>query len=116
MKTSKERLWSCEAIRYELENLSFSDIVRWVQREVNEVLERENKLLANIDGYAAYGEPIVVDEYLLEDMLEKDRCLSCPCERYCREHNESCAKAKIKFLKGEIKDCRNKYVDEENEK
>lgn len=116
MKNGKNRMWTYRDGEDLLDGVTIDQLGRVIADEINEHIKIENELLEKIKGFTDLGQPVVVDEYLLDDVLKVVNCQRCPCDNYCNKHNvylsEDCAKAKKLYLLGRLK---NHAADTEEE-
>lgn len=107
METSKNRRWTSNDVAELIGGVTMDDICRVIAEEFNKHIDTENKLTETIEGFVNCGKPIVVDEYMLEEVLTPENCQVCPCSNYCHKHHvwqyKECITVKKMFLKGKLK-------------
>lgn len=106
MKIGKDRMWTHRDGEALLGSVTISELGRVIADEINKHIEVQNEMAEAIKGFTDCGQPLVVDEYLLDEVLEVVNCQRCPCGNYCPEHNvyrrEDCARAKKMYLLGKL--------------
>lgn len=117
VKTSKNRMWTFQDGEDLLEGVTITQLGGVIAKEINKHIKKENELLERIQGFTDCGQPIVVDEYLLEDVLAPENCQKCPCGNYCHKHNmfqkSDCVKVKKWYLIGKLKENATDIEEEE---